>query len=57
MTLIDVCKKKGRDILSDLYRQNTWFMFLTIFVSIILIVIFGIYGAEYDATQFIYFQF
>ena len=57
MTLIDVCKKKGRDILSDLYRQNTWLMFLTIFVSIILIVIFGIYGAEYDATQFIYFQF
>lgn len=57
MTLIDICKKKGRDILSDLYRQNTWFTFLTVFAAIIIIVIFGVYGADYDATQFIYFQF
>ena len=57
MTLIDICKKKGKDLLSDLYRQNTWFIFLSFLVSILLIVIFGVYGAEYDATQFIYFQF
>ena len=57
MTLVDICKKKGRDLLSDLYRQNTWFTFLVFFVAIIILVIFGIYGAEYDASQFIYFQF
>lgn len=57
MTLIDICKKKGKDLLSDLYRQNTWFIFLSVLISILLIVIFGVYGAEYDATQFIYFQF
>ena len=54
---VSISKKRGRDILKDLYLQNTWFQFLTILVSIIIIVVYGVYGAEYDATQFIYFQF
>ena len=57
MTFVDICRKRGKDLLSSLYRQNTWFVFLFIFAAIISIVIFGIYGAAYDASQFIYFQF
>ena len=57
MTVVDILKKRGKDLLSLLYSQNRWFSFVTIYLAIVIIVIFGIYGAEYDASQFIYFQF
>jgi len=57
LLIVDILKRKGKDLLSFIYKQNTWFLFITIYLAIILIVIFGIYGADYDPTQFIYFQF
>lgn len=57
MFIVDFATKKGRDVLETIYRQDMWFKFLLMFAGIISIVIFGIYGTEYDAAAFIYFQF
>ena len=57
MTVVDILKKKGKDVLGLLYGQNRWFSFVTIYLAIVILVIFGVYGAKYDASQFIYFQF
>ncbi len=38
-------------------RQNFLFRLLVFYIGIFAIVIFGVYGMDYDATQFIYFQF
>ena len=57
MILLDVWKKKGRDVAGALCRQNTWFQFLLLFAGIVCIVLFGAYGPAYDAAAFLYFQF
>lgn len=38
-------------------EQCIWFRWLVLLVLIFGVVIFGVYGPEYDVTQFIYFQF
>lgn len=40
-----------------LAEQCIWFRWLILLALIFSIVIFGVYGPEYDVTQFIYFQF
>lgn len=40
-----------------LAEQCIWFRWLVLLALIFSVVIFGVYGPEYDATQFIYFQF
>lgn len=53
----DVAKKKGIVIRDIIIRQDAWFRYLFIPVSIALILIFGKYGPAYDSAAFIYFQF
>lgn len=44
--------------LPELYvKQNLAFRWLVILGGVCVVLIFGIYGAEYDAARFIYFQF
>ena len=38
-------------------NQGIWFRWLIYFAAIFGILIFGVYGPGYDASQFIYFQF
>jgi hypothetical protein len=38
-------------------KQNVLFQMLVFYLGIIAVVLFGVYGPIYDATQFIYFQF
>ncbi len=57
ITIVDSYKLKGKDVALSFARQNTWFKFLTLLIGILAVVIFGVYGAEYDAASFIYFQF
>ncbi len=57
LMLVDYCKKQNVDIKGILARQNIWFRWLVYYGLIFTILIFGIYGPEYDASAFIYFQF
>ena len=38
-------------------KQNLLFQMLVFYIGIMAVVIFGVYGPAYNATQFIYFQF
>lgn len=57
MAAVDTLKKKGKDVALSFARQNIWFQFVCFLAGIMAVIIFGVYGAEYDATSFIYFQF
>ncbi len=54
---IDVLHKKGISIRNKLREQSLWIRFLFPIAMIMSILIFGIYGAQYEASAFIYFQF
>lgn len=56
LMIVDYVKKKV-DIKAALARQNLVFRWMVYYGIIFTILIFGIYGPEYDATAFIYFQF
>lgn len=57
LTIVDLLRDKGESPISILNRKPVpvrWLLYITmIWITIML----GIYGIEYDATQFIYFQF
>ena len=57
LMLVDDWKRKRVDIKGMLGRQNIWFRWLVYYGLIFTVVIFGVYGPEYDASTFIYFQF
>ncbi len=40
-----------------LAKQNLWFRWLVLFTMLFSILIFGMYGQQFDAQAFIYFQF
>ena len=48
---------KNMRIEKYLCTQNLWFKWLVLWVFIVSIVLFGEYGVNYDAAEFIYFQF
>lgn len=55
--MIDIMHERGIRLRRELYKRNVFFrgfIYLCIVWSILL---FGIYGYQYDASQFIYFQF
>ncbi|MCM1500847.1 MAG: MBOAT family protein, partial [Clostridium sp.] len=54
---VDNRKMRGTDFHAMLARQNIWFRWLVYYGLIFVILIFGIYGPQYDAAAFIYFQF
>jgi len=51
--------REYRDETLDVFlaRQSTWFRWLVIVILFSFIFLFGIYGPDYDESQFIYFQF
>lgn len=58
LALVDLVRyKKKMTIDLFLMEQNLWFEWVAIIGIIIMIFIFGEYGASFDAQQFIYFQF
>lgn len=54
---VDILHEKGISIKNGLNKQEMWFRLLIYNILIWSIIIFGIYGAGYDTSQFIYFQF
>ena len=53
----DICKYRGISVIEWLNEQGIWLRWLVWFAGIFGVLIFGVYGPGYDATQFIYFQF
>ena len=58
LLLIDLVRYRlGRRVDVFLQEQNIWFRWLMCLLLILLVVVYGKYGPDYDAAQFIYFQF
>ena len=53
----DFCKRRKIVIRDVLIRQEYWFRWLFIAVSVVFILTFGIWGSGYNENSFIYFQF
>ena len=54
---VDVLHERNVQIRSWLLGQALWFRWLVYIAAILTILVFGFYGPQYDAAQFIYFQF
>ena len=54
--LVDYFRQRV-DLKAALDRQNLVFRYFVYYIMIFTVLIFGIYGPEYDASAFIYFQF
>ena len=57
LLLASVAKYKKIELREWIFEQGIWFRYLVYFGAIFVVLIFGIYGSNYDASQFIYFQF
>ncbi len=57
LAVVDYWKRRKVDIRGMLARQNIWFRWLVYYSLIFTVLLFGVYGPEYDASTFIYFQF
>lgn len=54
---VDYALYKKFDIVGFFAKQNVLFQLVVFYLGIMAIVIFGVYGPIYNASQFIYFQF
>ena len=57
LMIVDVIHEKGASVFLLVRKQRLWFRWSLYLGLIWCIIMFGIYGAAYDASQFIYFQF
>ena len=58
LLFVDIMKRKNNVRIENIAdKQNFWVRDLVIFVLIFVVIIFGAYGYNFDAQQFIYFQF
>lgn len=57
LLLVSTAKYKGMHIRQWLSEQGLWFRYSVYLAAIFCVLIFGVYGALFDASQFIYFQF
>ena len=55
--IVDVFKYKGIDVREKLSEQGIVFRWILYYGLIFSVIIFGIYGPEYDASSFIYMGF
>jgi hypothetical protein len=54
---VDILHENGIHVREWLEKQNLWFRLLFPVLLIEAILIFGIWGTQYDASAFIYFRF
>ncbi len=57
LLLVDFAKYKGVCIRARILASEGWFQWGMIILSFWFILMLGIYGGDYDTSQFIYFQF
>jgi hypothetical protein len=54
---VSLAKAAGKDVIGGLLKQGVLFRWTVYLLLMFSILIFGMYGAGYDASSFIYFQF
>ncbi|MBR5535959.1 MAG: MBOAT family protein [Clostridia bacterium] len=57
LLVVSMLKYNGVNIRQKLSEQGLWFRYVIYLAGIFAVLIFGVYGPLYDASQFIYFQF
>ena len=57
MILVDLAIHRKKNVPDAFLAQPLWFRWLVFYAGVAAILIFGIYGAQYNAAEFIYFQF
>lgn len=57
LVFVDYLHMKGIHIREKISQQDIWFRWMLYLGGIFVLLIFGVYGPEFDASQFIYFQF
>lgn len=57
LTMVDFIHERGKSIFFLLNCQTLWFRWILYLGLIWCTIMFGIYGVNYDSSQFIYFQF
>lgn len=57
VVMVDLCNEKGIQIRRHLMNQSLWMRWPVLLCTIVLIFVLGIWGAGYDASDFIYAQF
>lgn len=54
---VGLMQEKGISLRQSLNRQEMWLRFSMVAGAILAVLIFGVYGPDFDASAFIYFQF
>ena len=57
LIIADFVKWKGHSIREWVYKQERWFRWAFYIVSILVVLVFGIWGPAFNESAFIYFQF
>lgn len=58
LLLIDILRYVKKKQFSDfMMEQNIWFRWIVVIAMILACVVYGVYGIDFDSSQFIYFQF
>jgi hypothetical protein len=57
MTAVDICKYKEVNVIEKIFSMNIFVRWGVLYVLIFSVLIFGIYGAGYEASNFIYVNF
>jgi len=47
----------GFSLRKKLYEQELWFRWTVYLIALFSIILLGIYGEQYNASAFVYFQF
>ena len=57
LVAVDIANLKGVRIRKIIMEQDFWFRSVTFAISVVIILIFGIWGTGYESDAFLYFQF
>lgn len=57
LLIADFVKWKGYSVREWIYKQEIWFRWCCYIISIIVVLVFGIWGPAFSESSFIYFQF
>ncbi len=55
--IADILKYRGVKVSEEIEKQDFWFRWLVYIGAIMGILVFGVWGSDYDVAGFIYFQF
>lgn len=57
LCIVDCLKYCGISVRQFIYKQELWFRWMIYIVSVLIILVFGMWGSGYNEQGFIYFQF